>query len=126
MGGTARVCAPGTARPRPSAGGRCRANHQPVFVDRVLITLVYLRLKLPHAALAELCGVTGPTVTRAIHEIRPLPARRGFAVPQRPGARLHTLAGSPADSTQHEVSFSFTRFRVLFRLARTAFTVIRN
>ncbi|MEU2866497.1 transposase family protein [Streptomyces mirabilis] len=67
-------------------------NHQLVFVDRVLITLVYLRLQLPHAALAELYGVTRPTVTRAIHEIRPLPARRGFAVPQRPGARLHTLA----------------------------------
>ncbi|MFE3410003.1 hypothetical protein ACFXMT_17215 [Streptomyces mirabilis] len=27
-------------------------NHQLVFVDRVLITLVYLRLHLPHAALA--------------------------------------------------------------------------
>ncbi|MGW0632940.1 transposase family protein [Streptomyces sp. NPDC002758] len=67
-------------------------NHQLVFVDRVLITLVYLRLQLPHAALAELYGVTRPTVTRAIHEIRPLLARRGFAVPQRPGARLHTLA----------------------------------
>ncbi|WP_438272030.1 transposase family protein [Streptomyces mirabilis] len=68
-------------------------NHQLVFVDRVLITLVYLRLQLPHAALAELYGVTRPTVTRAIHEIRPLPARRGFAVPQRLGARLHTLTG---------------------------------
>ncbi|WP_326608247.1 transposase family protein [Streptomyces sp. NBC_01800] len=67
-------------------------NHQLVFVDRVLITLVYLWLQLPHAALAELYGVTRPAVTRAIHEIRPLLARRGFAVPQRPGARLHTLA----------------------------------
>ncbi|MGW1288728.1 helix-turn-helix domain-containing protein [Streptomyces sp. NPDC001118] len=66
-------------------------NHQLVFVGQVLITLVYLRLQLPHAALAELYGMTRPTVTR-IHEIRSLLARRGFAVPQRPGARLHTLA----------------------------------
>jgi hypothetical protein len=58
----------------------------------VLITLVCLRPQLPHAALAELYGVTRPTVTRAIHEIRPLPARRGFAVLRRPGARPHTLA----------------------------------
>ncbi|WP_443077961.1 transposase family protein [Streptomyces sp. NBC_01450] len=58
----------------------------------MLITLVCLRPQLPHAALAELYGVTRPTVTRAIHEISPLLAGRGFAVPQRPGARLHTLA----------------------------------
>ncbi|MGW2588627.1 transposase family protein [Streptomyces virginiae] len=63
-----------------------------VFIDRVLVTLVHLRLQLPHAALAELYGVTRPTVTRAIHEIRPLLARRGFSVPQRPGVRLRTLA----------------------------------
>ncbi|MEU2834989.1 transposase family protein, partial [Streptomyces lavendulae] len=43
-----------------------------VFTDRVLVTLVHLRLQLPHAALAELYGVTRPTVTRAVHEIRPL------------------------------------------------------
>jgi hypothetical protein len=67
-------------------------DHQFVFVDRMLVTLAYLRLQLPHAALAELYGVSGPTVTRAIHEIRPLLARRGFAVPQRPGVRLRTLA----------------------------------
>ncbi len=54
--------------------------------------MVYLRLQLPHAALAELYGVTRPTITRAIHEIRPLLAARGFAVPDRPGIRLRTLA----------------------------------
>ncbi|MFD8927532.1 helix-turn-helix domain-containing protein [Streptomyces mirabilis] len=59
-------------------------NHQLVFVDRMLITLVYLRLQLPHTALAELYGVTRPTVTRAIHEVRPLLARRGLAVLRRP------------------------------------------
>ncbi|MGW7711678.1 MULTISPECIES: transposase family protein [unclassified Streptomyces] len=66
-------------------------DHELAFTDRVLVTVVYLRLQLPHAALAELYGVTRPT-TRAIHEIRPLLAARGFAVPQRPGIRLRTLA----------------------------------
>ncbi|MFD8649129.1 helix-turn-helix domain-containing protein [Streptomyces mirabilis] len=71
-------------------------NYQLVFVDRVLITLVCLRLHLPHAALAELYGVTRPTVTRAIHEIRPLLARRGLAVPQRPvRGCIPWLASSP-------------------------------
>ncbi|MEK2478979.1 transposase family protein [Streptomyces noursei] len=67
-------------------------DHQLVFTARVLVTVVYMRLQLPHAALAELYGVTRPTVTRAIHEIRPLLAARGFAVPDRPGIRLRTLA----------------------------------
>lgn len=63
-----------------------------VFVDRVLVTLSALRLQLPHAALAECYGVDRATVTRAISEIRPLLAARGFAVPDRPGLRLRTLA----------------------------------
>ncbi|WP_354006172.1 hypothetical protein [Streptomyces sp. NBC_00154] len=32
------------------------------------------------------------TVTRAVHEIRPLLAARGFAVPGEAGLRLYTLA----------------------------------
>ncbi|GGT89889.1 transposase [Streptomyces violascens] len=63
-----------------------------VFIDRLLVTLVHLRTQLPHAALAALCGVGRSTVTRAIGEIRPLLAARGFAVPGRPGLRLRTLA----------------------------------
>jgi hypothetical protein len=62
------------------------------FTDRVIITLVYLRFQLPHAALAELYRVDRSTVTRAIHEVRPLLATRGFAVPGKPGLRLRTLA----------------------------------
>ncbi|MER7930019.1 transposase family protein [Streptomyces sp. NPDC096057] len=53
--------------------------------------MVHLRTGLPHAALAELYGTARSTVSRAIGEIRPLPAARGFAVPDRPGVRLHTL-----------------------------------
>jgi hypothetical protein len=79
------------------AGDRRRAagagpDRKLVFTDRVLVTVVYLRLQLPRAALAELYGVTRPTVTRAIHEIRPPLAARGSAVPDRPGIRLRTLA----------------------------------
>jgi hypothetical protein len=63
-----------------------------VFVDRVVATLVILRFQLPHAALAVFYKVDRSTITRAVHEIRPLLAQRGFAIPERPGVRLHTLA----------------------------------
>ncbi|WSQ06409.1 transposase family protein [Streptomyces sp. NBC_01231] len=56
---------------RKRAAG-ARPDHRLVFTDRVLVTVAHLRLQLPHAALAELYGVTRPTNTRAIHEIRPL------------------------------------------------------
>jgi hypothetical protein len=72
----------------PGAG----PDHDLPFTDRVIVTLVYLRFQLPHAALAELYGVDRSTVTRAVREVRPLLAARGFAVPDRPGLRLRTLA----------------------------------
>jgi hypothetical protein len=62
------------------------------FCDRVLATLVILRLQLPHQALAVLYGVDRSTITRAFHQVRPLLAQRGFAIPAMPGVRLHTLA----------------------------------
>ncbi len=37
-------------------------------------------------------GVGRSTITRAVHEIRPLLAQRGFAVPGKSGLRLRTLA----------------------------------
>ena len=67
-------------------------DHDLPFTDRVIVTLVYLRFQLPHAALAELYRVHRSTVTRAIGEVRPLLAARGFAVPGEPGIRLRTLA----------------------------------
>ena len=67
-------------------------HHRLALCDRVLVTLVHLRLQLPHQALAVLFGVDRCTVTRAIGEVRPLLARRGFAVPDQPGLRLRTLA----------------------------------
>ena len=63
-----------------------------MFADRVIATLVILRFQLPHAAVALFYGVDRSTVTRAVHEIRPLLAARGFAVPGHPDRRLHTLA----------------------------------
>jgi hypothetical protein len=67
-------------------------DHELVFTDRVIATLVILRFQLPHAALALFYGVDRSTITRAVHEIRPLLAARGFAVPDRPELRLRTLA----------------------------------
>jgi hypothetical protein len=67
-------------------------DHDLPFTDRVIVTLVYLRFQLPHAALARLYRVDRSTITRAVGEIRPLLAARGFAVPGRPGLRLRTLA----------------------------------
>jgi hypothetical protein len=63
-----------------------------VFTDRVIAALVVLRFQLPHAALAELYGMDRSTISRAVAEVRPLLAGRGFAVPDRPGLRLRTLA----------------------------------
>ena len=72
----------------PGAG----PDHDLPFTDRVIVTLVTLRFQLPHAALGELYRVDRSTVTRAVREIRPLLAARGFAVPGRPDLRLRTLA----------------------------------
>jgi hypothetical protein len=79
----------GHERKRAAGAG---PDHGLPFTDRVIVTLVYLRFQLPHAALAGLYQVDRSTVTRAIGEIRPLLAARGFAVPGRPGLRLRTLA----------------------------------
>jgi hypothetical protein len=58
--------------------------------DRVLVSLAWLRLALPHQALAVLYGVDRSTISTAIRQLRPLLANRGFATPA--GVRLHTLA----------------------------------
>jgi hypothetical protein len=87
------------SRLRERRGGRDRLRAEGAgpgrelpFTDRVIATLVVLRFQLPHAALALLYGVDRSTITRAVQEIRPLLAARGFAVPGEPGLRLRTLA----------------------------------
>jgi DDE superfamily endonuclease/Helix-turn-helix of DDE superfamily endonuclease len=67
-------------------------NHDLPFTDRVIVTLVILRFQLPHGALALFYQVDRATITRAVGEIRPLLAARGFAVPGKPELRLKTLA----------------------------------
>jgi hypothetical protein len=67
-------------------------DHGLTFTDRVIATLVVLRFQLPHAALALFYNVDRATITRAVGEIRPLLAARGFAVPGKPELRLRTLA----------------------------------
>jgi Helix-turn-helix of DDE superfamily endonuclease len=79
----------GHARRRAAGAG---PHHRLALCDRVLVTLVVLRLQLPHQALATLFGVDRATITRAVGEVRPLLAARGFAVPGQPGVRLRTLA----------------------------------
>jgi hypothetical protein len=79
----------GHERKRAAGAG---PDHDLPFTDRVIATLVHLRFQLPHAALAELYRVDRSTVTRAIREVRPLLAARGFAVPGHQGLRLRTLA----------------------------------
>ncbi|MFD3535985.1 transposase family protein [Streptomyces sp. NPDC058664] len=66
-------------------------KYELVFTDRVLVTLVHLRTGLTHQALAVIYEVGSSTIGRAIGEVRPLLAGRGFAVPGRPGLRLRTL-----------------------------------
>src|SRR5258708_2114362 len=79
----------GHSRLRAAGAG---PDHQLVFVDRVLGTLVVLRWALSHRVLGLLFGVSSSTIDRAVAEVRPLLAARGFAVPDRPGVRLRTLA----------------------------------
>jgi hypothetical protein len=67
----------------------------------VLVTLVVLRFQLPHACLAVLFGVDRATVTRAVHQVRPLLAARGFRTPE--GPRLRTLADVFAYASQRGV-----------------------
>ncbi|MBX9362101.1 transposase family protein [Streptomyces sp. WAC04114] len=77
-----------SARRRQAGAG---PKYELAFIDRVLATLVHLRTGLTHEALAVIYEVGSSTIGRAIREIRPLLAQRGFAVPDRPGLRLRTL-----------------------------------
>ncbi|WP_259464874.1 transposase family protein [Streptomyces sp. TLI_171] len=76
-------------RPRRRAVG-AGAKYKPVFVDRLLVTLVHLRHAVTHDVLACWFGVDRSTITRAIGEVRPLLAERGCRI--EAGLRLRTLA----------------------------------
>ncbi|SFF97497.1 hypothetical protein SAMN02787118_114131 [Streptomyces mirabilis] len=53
----------GRRRKRQAGAG---PKHELLFTDRVVVTPVYLRFQLPHAALVELYGLERSTITRAI------------------------------------------------------------
>jgi len=55
-----------------------------VLCDRVLATLIVLRLPLPHQALAVLLGVDRATITSRHRRDPPAAGRRGIAVPGHP------------------------------------------
>ncbi|MBM9506640.1 helix-turn-helix domain-containing protein [Actinacidiphila acididurans] len=77
----------GSRRREAGAGPK----YELVFTDRLLATLVHLRTGLTYEALGVIYQVGKSTIGRAVAEVRPLLAARGFAVPQRPGLRLRTL-----------------------------------
>jgi len=89
-----------------------------VFTDRVIATTVIPRLQLPHDALAHFYGVDRSTVTRAVHEIRPLLAARGFAVPGHRNLRLRTLADVFAYAASHGVELRIDGTEVRVRRPR--------
>jgi hypothetical protein len=93
-------------------------DHELVFTDRVVATLVILRFQLPHAALALFYGVDRSTITRAVHEVRPLLAARGFAVPTSPDVRLRTLADVFAYAAGEGVELRFDGTEVRVRRPR--------
>ena len=76
----------GRRRHRVAGAGR---HHELEYVDRVLVTLAVLRLQIPHACLALMFDVDRSTIARAVHQIRPLLATRGFATSH--GHRLRIL-----------------------------------
>ena len=88
----------GRARYRRAGAGR---EYRLGFEARVLVTLVVLRFQLPHLCVAVLFGVDRATITRAVHQIRPLLAARGFHTPE--GPRLRTLADVFAYADQHGI-----------------------
>jgi len=105
----------GHVRMRAPGGG---PDHDMPFTDRVIVTLVHLRFQLSHAALAELYRVDRSTVTRAVGEVRPLLAARGFAVPGHPDLRLRTLADVFAYAAAHGVELRIDGTEVQVRRPR--------
>jgi hypothetical protein len=97
---------------RAGAGARPRLS----FTDRLVLTLVHLRLGIPHAALAVVFGVDRATITRAIGQIRPLLATRGFATPT--GVRLRTLADVFAYAAAEDVTLRLDATEIRVRRPR--------
>ncbi len=89
----------GHRRHRIAGAGR---HHELEFANRMLVTLAALRLQIPHAGLALMFEVDRSTITRAVHQVRPLLAGRGFATPE--GHTLRRLADVLAYADHHKVA----------------------
>lgn len=74
-------------RRAPGAGAKDKLT----TADRVLATVLYLRRLGTRDLLAQLFGVNGSTLTRAIHQVQPLLAERGRTIPPST-ARFRTPA----------------------------------
>ncbi|MFI6510834.1 transposase family protein [Streptosporangium sp. NPDC050855] len=83
-----------------------------MFIDRLLATLAHLRHGVTHDVPACWFGVDRSTVTRAIHQIRPLLAERGCSIAA--GRRLRTLADvvSHLGNSGQEAILDATEIRV--------------
>ncbi|WP_417823523.1 helix-turn-helix domain-containing protein [Streptomyces desertarenae] len=79
---------PGGERLRaPGAGAKDKLT----TADRILATVLCLRKVGTRDLLAQLFGVNGSTLTRAVHQVQPLLAERGYAIPPST-ARFRTSA----------------------------------
>jgi hypothetical protein len=72
------------------------------LTDRVVATLLHLRLGLQPPLLAQLLTVDRTTITRTIAQIEPLLTERGLAPTQPIATRIHTLADIHAHITAAE------------------------
>jgi hypothetical protein len=88
----------GQRRRAPGAGATPRLT----LADRILATLLHLRLSLPQPVIAGLLGADRTTISRAIRATRHLLDQHGITIEPAP-ARLHTLADLSAYATAHGV-----------------------
>ncbi|MEV6734053.1 transposase family protein [Streptomyces sp. NPDC051364] len=94
-------------------------KYELVFIDRHLVILVHLRTGLTHKALGVLYEVGSSTIGRAVREVRPLLAERGFAVPDRPGIRLRTLEDVFAYAAAEDVTLRIDGMETQVRRVKT-------
>ncbi|SCG12932.1 Helix-turn-helix of DDE superfamily endonuclease [Streptomyces sp. MnatMP-M27] len=82
------------------------AKDKLITTDRVLATVLYLRKLGTRDLLAQLFGVNGSTLTRAVHQVQPLLTEHGYTIPPST-ARFRT----PADVTTFLANSSPTQIK---------------
>ena len=95
-------------------------DHELVFANRVIVTLVTLRFQLRTRHWQSSAGWTAPRSPARSREVRPLLAARGFAVPGRPGLQLRTLADVFAYASAHGVELRLDGTEVQVRRPRAS------